>query len=104
MGRPLPSPPFKRHVEKQASARYSSRGACLEGRGALGISATNWSLPIQPYPNCMRARAPSSLLHHVGVGKTEMQEDGREVMLFPRNQMFLGSLISLGTFIFNKVA
>lgn len=37
-------------------------------------------------------------------GKTEKQEDSREVMLFPRNQMFLGSLISPGTFIFNKVA
>lgn len=93
-----------RHVEKQASPCHSSRGACLEGPGALGISATNWSLSVQPYPNCTRARAPSSLPHQVGVGKTEKQEDGREVMLFPRSQMFLGSLISLGTFIFNKVA
>lgn len=45
-GEASPSPPFQRHVEKQASACRSSRGASLEGRGALGILAANWSLPI----------------------------------------------------------
>jgi hypothetical protein len=86
--RPLPSPPFQRHVEKPASARHSSRGACLEGRGALGIPVTNWSLPIQLYPSCTRARAPSSLPHHVGVGKTEKQEDGRESCCFQGTRCF----------------